>query len=140
MRRAQKQIINKNNDDNNNNNNNRYVRIAIYWYTYGVQTRNLSSTHTFFLIMQPLYLLMYSTTGVVSVKNVSFVRFYNKKVLICVAAPTAGVSVADLWIFLFHLRGTLLNKPSWLYSVDQTSSSSSLFAEADFNTNKDIGA
>jgi hypothetical protein len=89
--------------------------------------------------MQPLYLLMYSATGFGCVKNVSLVRFYNNEVLISVAAPTADVSVADLWICLFRLRATLLNKPSSLYSVDPTSSSSSLFAEADFNPNKDTG-
>ena len=59
----------------------------------------------FFLIMQSLYLLVYSA-GVASVKNVSLMRFYNNKVLIYFAAPTAGIVVAD-----FRHPGTLLNKP-----------------------------
>jgi len=55
--------------------------------------------------MQSLYLLVYSA-GVASVKNVSLMRFYNNKVLIYFAAPTAGIVVAD-----FRHPGTLLNKP-----------------------------
>jgi hypothetical protein len=62
--------------------------------------------------MQPLYLHTYSVTGVANFKNVSFMRFCNNKVLIYVAAPAVGISVADLWICPFRLRGTLLNKPS----------------------------